>query len=237
MFAASREIEARCHAVGIPADRILWMPGTVDLDRFSPSADGTAIRSEFGLGAAPVVVSVARFASDRGHEQLLGGFRLLTATVPGARLLLVGKGQGRPEVERRVAAMGLAGRVIFAGYRDRDLPEVLASSDCFALMAAGSDESCRAALEAMAAARPVVARRVGALPETVVDGETGILLADDRPERLAASLRVILEDRALAHRMGTAGRARAETEFGPEPVAILTEEAYRSVLARRLAAR
>jgi glycosyltransferase involved in cell wall biosynthesis len=93
-------------------------------------------------------------------------------------------------------------------------------------MAAGSDESCRAALEAMAAARPVVARRVGALPETVVDGETGLLVKDDRPQSVAEALAAILGDPARARAMGQAGRRRAETEFSPERSLAIVEEVY-----------
>ncbi len=63
--------------------------------------------------------------------------------------------------------------MLFAGYRDNDLPAVLDALDLFVLLGAGSDESCRAVLEAMAAGRPVVARRVGALGDAVVDGQTG----------------------------------------------------------------
>ena len=100
-----------------------------------------------------------------------------------------------------------AARVIFTGYRDRDLPAVVGAADCFALMAAGSDDSCRAALEAMAAGRPVVARRVGALPEAVAHGSTGLLIDDDRPEAVAAALRALIDDPDRARAMGRAGAA------------------------------
>jgi glycosyltransferase involved in cell wall biosynthesis len=110
---------------------------------------------------------------------------------------------------------------------------VLAAADCFALMAAGSDESCRAALEAMAAARPVVARRVGALPETVVDGETGLLVGGERPEDVAAALATMLADPSRARAMGEAGRHRAETEFSPERSVTIVERVYRDLLLRR----
>src|SRR5205814_9792023 len=160
------------------------------------------VRDEFALGEAPVVVSVARLAPGRGHELLLAGFRALLADVPAARLLLVGKGETRERLERLVAVLGLAREVTFAGYRDRDLPAVLAAADCFALMAPGSDDSCRAALEAMAAARPVVARALGALPETIAHGETGLLVEDDRPEAIAAALR---EVRSEERRVGKEG--------------------------------
>jgi L-malate glycosyltransferase len=232
-IAVSRQIEARCHEVGFPPDRTFWIPGVADLRRFA-DADPLPIREEFKLGRAPVVVSVARLAPGRGHELLLTAFQHLLGAAPEARLLLVGKGEAQARLEQRVVEQGLSERVIFTGYRDRDLPAVLAAADCFALMAAGSDESCRAVLEAMAAGRPVVARRVGALPETVAHGETGLLVDDDRPESIAAALQTILRDPERARTMGRAARQRVETEFSPERSAVATEAVYLS-LARRSA--
>ena len=228
-FAVSRQIETRCHEVGLAAARVVWTPGVADLPRFAEAADGAALREEFKLGDAPVVVSVARLAANRGHELLLAGFRLLLADVPSARLLLVGKGEMRGRLERLVIDSGLAQHVIFTGYRDRDLPAVLAAADCFALMAAGSDDSCRAALEAMAAGRAVVARAVGALPETVVHGETGVLIDDVEPRSVAAALRAVLADPARARAMGAAGRRRAQAEFSVERSTDIVEGVYRSL--------
>jgi glycosyltransferase involved in cell wall biosynthesis len=230
LFAVSRQIEARCREVALPASRVVWTPGTADLSRFTAEADGTPIRDEFKLGDAPVVVSVSRLAANRGHELLLEAFRIVLSTMPEARLLLVGKGERRARLEQAVAEMGLSGQVIFTGYRDRDLPAVLAAADCFALMAAGSDDSCRAALEAMAAARPVVARRVGALPETIAHGETGLLVDADRPEAVASALAAVLTDRDRARAMGRAGRQRATTEFGPDRSVAIVERVYLSLV-------
>jgi len=97
-------------------------------------------------------------------------------------------------------------------------------------MAAGSDESCRAALEAMAAGRPVVARRVGALPETVLDGKTGRLIDDERPESVAAALAELLSDPVRARAMGEAGRRRAASEFSPERSVSIVEDVYRGIV-------
>jgi glycosyltransferase involved in cell wall biosynthesis len=234
-LAVSRQIEARCREAGFAPARVYWTPGTADLTRFGAAADARAVREEFAVGDAPLVVSVARLAPQRGHDLLLAGFRGLLETVPTARLLLVGKGEMRDRLERLVAEQGLARQVSFAGYRDRDLPAVLAAADCFALMAPGSDDSCRAALEAMAAARPVVARALGALPETVLHGETGLLVQDDRPESIASALRTVLADRARARAMGAAGRRRAEQEFGAGQVVEIVERAYRAMLDGRAA--
>jgi alpha-maltose-1-phosphate synthase len=110
---------------------------------------------------------------------------------------------------------------------------VLQAIDAFALMGAGSDESCRAALEAMAAGRPVVGRRVGALPETVVHGVTGLLVDDDRPESVAAALRALLAEPERAAAMGRAGRERARQLYGTGAHAERVEKIYRAALERR----
>jgi glycosyltransferase involved in cell wall biosynthesis len=228
LIAVSREIEERGHRAGIPPARLARVDGVVDLQRFE-DGDGAAIRKEFDLGSAPVLGCVARLAPRRGHELLIRGFQQLLPDYPQARLLLVGKGEARTRLETLVGDLGLAREVLFAGYRDADLPAVLQALDAFALMGAGSDESCRAALEAMAAGRPVVGRRVGALPETVVHGVTGLLVDDDRPESVAAALRALVAQPERAAAMGRAGRERAQALFGPDAHAAHVERIYRRV--------
>ena len=232
LIAVSREIEERGHRAGIPPAQLARVDGVVDLQRFE-DGDGAAIRKEFDLGSAPVLGCVARLAPRRGHELLIRGFQQLLPDYPQARLLLVGKGEARTRLETLVGDLGLAREVLFAGYRDADLPAVLQALDAFALMGAGSDESCRAALEAMAAGRPVVGRRVGALPETVVHGVTGLLVDDDRPESVAAALRALVAQPERAVAMGRAGRERAQALFGPDAHAAQVERIYRRVLDAR----
>jgi glycosyltransferase involved in cell wall biosynthesis len=232
LIAVSREIEERGQRAGIPPARLARVDGVVDLQRFE-DGDGAAIRKEFDLGSAPVLGCVARLAPRRGHELLIRGFQQLLPDYPQARLLLVGKGEARTRLETLVGDLGLAREVLFAGYRDADLPAVLQALDAFALMGAGSDESCRAALEAMAAGRPVVGRRVGALPETVVHGVTGLLVDDDRPESVAAARRALVAQPERAAAMGRAGRERAQALFGPDAHAAQVERIYRRVLDAR----
>jgi phosphatidylinositol alpha-1,6-mannosyltransferase len=233
LIVVSREIEERARRAGITADRLARVEGVVDLARFEGPRDGAAIRKEFDLGAAPVLGCVARLAPRRGHELLIRGFRLLLTEYPQSRLLLVGKGEARTRLESLVAELGLAREVLFTGYRDADLPGVLQAIDAFALMGAGSDESCRAALEAMAAGRPVVGRRVGALPETVVDGVTGLLVDDDRPESVAAALRTLLAEPERAAAMGRAGRERARSLYSSDAHASRVEKIYGAALQLR----
>ena len=232
LIAVSREIEERGRRAGIPPERLVRVDGVVDVVRFE-DGDGAAIRKEFDLGSAPVVGCVARLAPRRGHELLIRAFQQLLPEYPHARLLLVGKGEARARLETLVSDLGLAREVLFAGYREADLPAVLQALDAFALMGAGSDESCRAALEAMAAGRPVVGRRVGALPETVVHGVTGLLVDDDRPESVAAALRALVARPEQAAAMGRAGRERARTLFGSDAHAAQVERVYRRIVESR----
>ena len=236
LVAVSRGVEDRLRGAGVPAARVHRVSGVVDLARFAADADPAAVRAELGLApaaAAPVIGSVARLAPNRGHELLIQGFRGLLARHPRARLLLVGKGEARPRLEALVRELGLEREVLFTGYRDGDLPAVLRAMDTFVLVGAGSDESCRAALEAMAAARPVVARRIGALPDTVTHGETGLLVEGEAPDALAAALAALADDPERARRMGELGRQRAIEEFSPERHAAQVEAIYLDALARR----
>ncbi len=229
LIAVSSEIAARCRESGAP-DRVYRVDGVTDVTRFDGSAGGEGVRKEFGLGSGPVIGCVSRLAPRRGHEVLIRGFALLLAHCPDARLLLVGKGEQRGPLEALVRDLGLGQHVLFAGYRDTDLPQVLDALDVFILMGAGSDESCRAALEAMAAGRPVVARQVGGLADAVIDGTTGLLVRDDRPDSVCAALRALIDDPERARAMGRAGRERAVSLFTPERHAAQVESVYHRAL-------
>jgi glycosyltransferase involved in cell wall biosynthesis len=231
LIAVSEGIAERLRAAGAPAARVTVVPGAVDLERFGPDADGASVRAELGLGKAPVVGCVARMVPGRGHDTLLRAAAYLRERLPEARLVLVGRGEHRPALERLAQELGLGATVVFAGYRGPDLPQVLAALDCVVFLGTGSEESCRAVLEAMAVGRPVVAAAVGAVPETVVDGETGWIV-EPAPETIAARLEAALRDRVSAHRMGEAGRRRVEALFTRSRRASLVEAVYARILEK-----
>lgn len=231
VIGVSEGIAAAVRRARLSPERLVVVPGAVDVLRFTPEADASRVRAELGLGGEPVVGCVARLVPGRGHDALLQAASRLRARIPTLRVLLVGRGEGRPGVERLVRDLGLTESVVFAGYRDEDLPEVLATMDCFALLGGGSEESGRAVLEAMAAGRPVVAARFGAMPETVADGETGWLV-DGHPDTVAERLAAILTDPARARAMGAAGRRRVAARFTPERRAAAVEAVYAHVLGR-----
>jgi len=234
LVAVSRRIEQRLVEAGAPRARIHHHHGVVDMARFAPDAAGAAkVREEFRAAEIPLIGCVSRLAAGRGHEALLEAFRKLLVNRPEIRLLLVGKGERRDALGELVTSLGLEGQALFAGYRDADLPAVLAALDVFVLLGSGSDESCRAALEAMAAARPVVAASVAALPDAIMHGETGLLVDGTRPEEVASAIERLLADPAERRAMGEAGRRRAASLFAPEHHAAAMEAIYLEALARR----
>ena len=230
ILAASEAIATAARDAGLARGPLVVIPGAVDAGRFTPEADPTAVRQELGLGPGPTVGCVARLVPGRGHDVLLEAAARLRGRWPTLRVLLVGRGEGRPALERRVAELGLDDVVVFAGYRSDDLPATLTALSCFALLGGGSEESGRAVLEAMAAGRPIVAGRFGAMPESVIDGETGWLVPPD-PEAVAGRLAAVLADPALARRMGEAGRRRVLACHTPGRRAAAVEREYARILA------
>ena len=198
----------------IASARISVIAGAVDSQRFHPGLSGAHIRRELGISATtPLVGIVARLAPSRGHLTLVEAFAQVHRAIPAARLLIVGKGEFRSNIERRIRELGLADAVVFGGYREDDLPEVLAAMDVFVLLAPGSEGSCRAVLEAMAAGKAVVATRVGALQDIVLDGETGLLIAPQDLSALAHAISRLLRAPEQARQMGLRGRQRSEHVF------------------------
>ncbi|MGI9592288.1 MAG: glycosyltransferase, partial [Myxococcota bacterium] len=206
--------------------------GAVDVERFAPAPPDPAVRAALGLTPEQRVVGiVARVQRHRRFDLLLQAMRRLAERDPLARLLIVGRGTHLDEVARRPAqALGIAERVVFAGYRADDYPDVLRAIDVLSFLVPGSDGGCRALLEAQACGIPAVATRRGALPEIVADGETGVLVAED-PEALCQAWLALLTDPARHAAFSRAARARAQALFTRERLAAEVDEIYRTVLA------
>jgi glycosyltransferase involved in cell wall biosynthesis len=144
--------------------------------------------------------------------------------------VLVGDGPDRPSVEAEVRRLGLEQVVDLVGKRD-DVAELLASADLFVL-SSRSEGLPLSILEAMAAGLPVVASRVGGIPEVVADGETGLLVPPGDPQRLAAAVEHLLADPPLRRRLGEAGRRRVAEHFDLASVQRAHIDLYRRALAR-----
>ena len=195
-------------------------------DNAQPGA-GRALRAELGIEEAELVVAmVSSLRRMKGHDIAIAAFGELLTTVANARLLVVGDGPLLPQVARAASALG--DRAQLTDYR-ADVMAVLDAADV--LLHPLHDALPTTIIEAMAAATPVVATRVGGIPELVEDGVSGVLVpAPPAASQLAAALAGLLGDEALRRRLAAAGRTRFEREFTAERWAARMGELYRSVL-------
>jgi glycosyltransferase involved in cell wall biosynthesis len=226
---SARELEIERSRV-VP-DKVITIYNGVAVARFAVSNRRAAahVRETFGIPLeAPLLGSVCRLHLQKGYADLLTALTRVQARVPAVRLLLVGEGELRSQLEAQAQAMGLSEAVIFAGART-DVPEILAGLDVFVLPSLWEGMS-NAVLEAMAAGLPVVATGVGGTPEVVVDGVTGLLVAAGDAGALARSLTRLLCDPELRRRMGQAGRERVAQRFTVGRMVEQTQRLYERLL-------
>lgn len=187
------------------------------------------IRGELGISVnAPVVVSVAYLRRQKALEVLVEAADDLRARHPMLRVLLVGDGDERPALEAAIRARGLQDTVLLLGRR-RDALDVISEADV-AVCTSDYEGTPQAVLEYMAAAKPVVATEVGGLPDLVVHGQTGWLVAPRSPSAIAARLDELLSDRARAAEMGARGRDRQLAEFSLAATMSRLQQVYEDLL-------
>jgi glycosyltransferase involved in cell wall biosynthesis len=214
VVAISEGVRAALLDAGVRRERVRVVPSGVDLERIAAPPDARGrLRAAWAADADDVVVLVPGALERRkGHAVLLDAAARLGAGAeprPRVRYVFCGEGTERAALERAAAPLG--GAVRFEGFRD-DIGACLAAADVVALPSLHEGLGV-AALEGAAAARPVVASRVGGLVEAVADGETGLLVAPGDAAALAAALRRLAADAALRTRLGAAGRARVLARY------------------------
>jgi phosphatidylinositol alpha-1,6-mannosyltransferase len=194
-------------------------PG-VDTDRYHPGVDGKPVRMRYGLGDRPVIVCVSRLVARKGQDALIRALPAIRRRVPDAALLIVGGGPYRATLERLARRGGVAGEVIFTGsVPAEELPAHYAAGDVYAMPCRTRNRGLDVEglgivyLEASATGLPVVVGDSGGAPDAVRDGETGFLVDGRDLAALADRVATLLADRALAARLGAAGRAWVEREW------------------------
>jgi len=229
LVAVSKAQAEWLHEYVRPAPPIAVIPNAIDVERFAAPADGRRERRRLGIpDGAPVIVSVGRLVKEKGHDTLIDALAMCVADrkAPEAHLILVGAGPEQAALGARARAAQLNQRVHFAGLQPDPRP-LLAAADLFCL-ASRFESMGIAIVEAMAAGLPVIATRVGGIPEVVTEGETGRLVAPEDPGALAGALGELLAQPDLCRQYGVAGRARARAHFGiqarAERITALLEE-------------
>lgn len=226
IVAISDAVRAFHVAAGLPAGKLVTIH--YGLDEL-PAAPSERTPADLGIAAdAPLVLAIGRLIEQKDQATLLRAFARVHADLPDARLALLGWGRLEPELRALVGELGLDGAALLLGrVEPRDW---LLRADVFAHTSRWEGFGI-VLLEAMLAGLPVVATRVSAVPEIVVDGETGLLAPAGDVDAVAAALSTVLRDRTLGARLGAAGRSRAQDEFSVARMADRTLEVYEAALA------
>jgi len=199
-----REVE------GFPAEKVVVIPNGIDTRRFVPDlASRMEIRMELGIDPlAPVCGIVAALRPEKDHGLFLQAARRVVNDCPTARFLIVGDGPQRAEIEALRCELNLESEVILTGNR-ADIPKLLAAMDLFALTSK-NEASPVSILEAMSVGLPIVAPRVGSIPQAVDEGNSGFLVPAGDLGQTSQAIGTLLQDPELRRAMGKRGREKVQ---------------------------
>lgn len=226
--AVSREDQRRMIEIeGVRPEVVRFVPNGIP----DPVRLGHDVRAELGIDAsAPVVGTVGQLRPEKALGVLVDAAAILVRDFPSLRVLIVGHGPEHETLGEAVRSAGLNDTVLFAGRRD-DIPDVLAAVDV-AVCCSDSEGSPLSVMEYMAAGRPVVATRVGGIPDLIEDGVTGVLVPVRDPPALASALHGMLVDRKRRLELGRRAEASQRAEFRLDVLVrrmeSLYEELYRA---------
>lgn len=188
-------------AVGIPANRLITIHNGID------PGEPVSVRTR----SAITFVSVGRLVPIKRHDVMIEAFAEIAQDSPDARLLVIGDGPERSRLEELIRKRGVEGKVQLTGFR-HDIPDLLADSDIF-LLTSGYEGISIALLEAMRAGLPSIATRVGGIPETIVDGQTGLLVDPADANALRRAMVELGHDTERRASMSREARSLLEREF------------------------
>jgi glycosyltransferase involved in cell wall biosynthesis len=229
-IAVSQFIKDYLQATGIPPAKVAVIYNGIEPGAWERWEGDSSFRLRFGIDpASPLFGIVARLHPVKGHRYFLAAAREVSGAFPEARFVIVGSGFYWREVDGLIKAYGLEGRCLRTGFQ-QEIGAVYAALDCL-VVSSLSEGFGLTALEALALKKPVIATKVGALPEIISDGETGLLVPPADPGALARAMCRILRDPAAARRMGEAGRMLVERRFSLAQSVGETARLYRALLA------
>jgi glycosyltransferase involved in cell wall biosynthesis len=217
----------------VPAHRVRLIWNGAPLDEFAPVAAATALATRRQLGVpadALVIGSIGRLNEQKGHRYLLEAAAPVLASVPGARLLIVGDGDLMGPLREQARALGVADRVIFAGHRD-DIPAVLGAVDVFCISST-YEGTPLTLFEAMAAGKAIVSTAVDGCREIIEDGVTGLLVPPRDPATLALRLQELLTIPGRREALAREAR-RASARYDIRRCVEAMQDLYDEVLAER----
>ncbi len=214
----------------IPGEKFEIIPEGIDIDRFIlPTAEGEKARQELGIEKEELVIgTVGRMTSVKGHRYLLEAISLLEED---CKLLLVGGGRKRDELEKFAHKLGVQDRVVFAGDR-ADVPRFLEAMDIY-VQSSLAEGLGLAALEAMAAGLPVILTRCGGLADQVREKQEALLVPPGEASSIAKAIKQLILSEELREKLGSRGRELVRVGFSPEVMINETINVYREVLQEK----
>ena len=227
---ASSAIRDMLSGDGVPPERACVVHEGIEIDRIerAPALD---LHREFDLPpGCPVVGNVAALVPHKGQRHLVDAAAHVAREIPDARVLIVGAGELEGALARQIGRLRLDGRVLLTGFRS-DVPSVLKGLDLF-VMSSITEGLGTSVLDAMAAGLAVVGARAGGIPESVADGETGLLVPPADARALARAIAELLRDAPRRRAFGAAGRRRARAAFSADRMVEETAAVYADVVAR-----
>ncbi len=232
IIAISEAVKEVLKRSGIPEEKIRVISSGIDFSPFEGVSSSDYLRREFSFSKDDYLVGIiAHLADHKGHIYLLQAAQILKEKAPKIKVIVVGEGPLRMELNRQVKNSALEDIVFFLGFRE-DIPQILGSLDLFVLSSylEGLGSSL---LDAMASRLPVVATQAGGIPEVVVHGETGLLVPPRDPEALAKAILTLYKDRNLSSRLGEKGYQLVHQRFSVEAMAEKVISLYKELAERK----
>jgi glycosyltransferase involved in cell wall biosynthesis len=230
IIAVSEKIARQMRMAGIKGEKICVIENGVNLNRFAGGIASNSIRESLGIKEkARVIGTVGSLTREKGHMYLLRAAPKVIESFPEVLFLLIGDGRERVKLEKMVCELGISDKVIFAGMR-KDIPEILSILEIFVLPSLNEGLPI-ALLEAQAAQIPTVATYVGAIPNVVEDGVTGILIPPRDHEAIAKAIIHVLSNKNTALEMAERGFERVRDNFSAERMASKYLSLYRELLS------
>jgi glycosyltransferase involved in cell wall biosynthesis len=231
VIAVPQSLGEELAAAGVPGHLLAIVRNGIDVEAFCAEAEerGGQWRSRVGQVRGPLVVSVGRLDRQTGFEYLIRAASTVARTLPAACFWIVRDGPLRPRLEHQVRQLGLDRAMRLLGHQ-RDIAGIMAAADLVVLSSLWEPLG-NVLLEALSVGRPVVATRVGGVPEIVREGETGHLVAAGDSDGLARAIVAVLGDPGGAARLGERGRRHVARQFCIHDIAAQLAALYRETLA------
>jgi glycosyltransferase involved in cell wall biosynthesis len=216
---------------GISAEKVIRIYNGIEVDQYlSQDQNGSreGIRNEFNIeGDTLFIGAIGRLVWQKGFEHLVQAMPKVLNEFPQTKVLIVGEGPLRDDLEALAQKLKIEKHIIFANFRN-DVKEILSALD-IVVVPSLLEGFPMVTLEGMAMVKPIIATAIDGIKEQIVDGEAGILIPPRDPSAIAEAIVRLSTDKELAQNLGLEGRRRVEKEFTVEKMVFETEKVYQSL--------